>query len=322
MPVTAISDLEIFARIAAAGNMSAAGRELGLSPAVISKRLSHMEERLGARLFQRTTRQLKLTEAGEGFFHKITGILDSIEEAESYVAALNHKVGGLLRVTAPVNFASVHIAPYLPEFLKRYPDLSIEFILRDEMVDIVGESIDLAIRIAELNDSSLVARKLAPCRRIMCATPEYLERHGAPQTLDDLQNHVCLTAGHRGLWKLMGPKGKTETVRTTSRLRTNCGLLMHEAHLQGMGIALRSTWAIAHELRTGQLRAVLPEYRENAGVAVYAVYPCRQYVPAKLKTFVDFLAQRYGSTPYWDRDLEFGSDGRLTRIQPSIQAAE
>jgi DNA-binding transcriptional LysR family regulator len=302
--------------------MSAAGRDLGLSPAVISKRLSHMEERLGARLFQRTTRQLKLTEAGEGFFHKISGILDSIEEAEAFVSALNHKVGGLLRITAPISFAAEHIAPYLPEFLKRYPDLTMEFILRDEMLDIVGESIDLAIRIAELNDSSLVARKLAPCRRVMCATPEYLEKNGTPQTLADLQRHVCLTAGHRGLWKLMGPNGKTETVRTTSRLRTNCGLLVHEAHLQGMGIALRSTWAVSRELRSGKLRVVLPEYRENAGVAVYAVYPCRQYVPAKLKAFVDFLAQRYGMTPYWDRDLDFGADGRLRRIQPSIQAAE
>jgi DNA-binding transcriptional LysR family regulator len=322
VPVTAISDLEIFARIAAAGNMSAAGRDLGLSPAVISKRLSHMEERLGARLFQRTTRQLKLTEAGEGFFDKISGILDSIEEAEAFVSALNHKVGGLLRITAPISFAAEHIAPYLPEFLKRHPDLSMEFILRDEMVDIVGESIDLAIRIAELNDSSLVARKLASCRRVMCATPEYLEKNGTPQTLAELQKHVCLTAGHRGVWKLMGPHGKTETVRTTSRLRTNCGLLVHEAHLQGMGIALRSTWAVSRELRSGKLRIVLPEYRENAGVAVYAVYPCRQYVPAKLKAFVDFLAQRYGPTPYWDRDLDFGADGRLRRVQPSIQAAE
>lgn len=322
MPITAISDLEIFARIAAAGNMSAAGRELGLSPAVISKRLSHMEERLGARLFQRTTRQLKLTEAGEGFFQKIIGILDSIEEAEAYVSALNHKVAGLLRVTTPVGFAGQHIAPLLPEFMKRYPDLSIEFILRDDMVDIVGESIDVAIRIAELNDSSLVARKIAPCRRVMCATPDYLEKHGIPRTLSDLQKHVCLTESHRPVWKLLGPDGKTETVRTTSRLRTNCGLMVHEAHLQGMGIALRSTWAVSQELRSGRLRIVLPEYRENTGVAVYAVYPCRQYVPAKLKAFVDFLSQCYGTKPYWDRDLDFAEDEPVRRVRPTIQAAE
>ena len=281
-----------------------------------------MEERLGARLFQRTTRQLKLTEAGEGFFQKIVGILDSIEEAEAYVSALNHKVAGLLRVTAPVSFAGKHIAPFLPDFMKRFPDLSIEFVLRDDMVDIVGESIDVAIRIAELNDSSLVARKLAPCRRVMCATPEYLEKHGTPQTLADLQRHVCLSAGHRSVWKLLGPGGKTETVRTTSRLRANCGFMVHEAHLQGMGIALRSTWAVSHELRSGRLKTVMPEYRENTGVAVYAVYPCRQYVPAKLKAFVDFLAQRYGTKPYWDRDLDFDTDGRIRRIRPSIQAAE
>ena len=321
MPITAISDLEIFARIAAAGNMSAAGRELGLSPAVISKRLSHMEDRLGARLFQRTTRQLKLTEAGEGFYEKIVGILDNIEDAEAYVSALNHRVSGLLRVTAPVGFAYEHIAPYLPEFLKLYPDLSIEFVLRDEMLDIVGESIDVAIRIAELDDSSLVARKLAPCHRVMCATPDYLESRGMPKSLADLQKHVCLSAGHRTVWKLQGPKG-TESIRTSSQLRTNCGLMIHEAHLQGMGIALRSTWAVHKELKSGKLKVVLPQYRENDGVAVFAVYPCRQHVPAKLKTFVDYFAQRYGSQPYWDQGLNIGADGLVRIAAPAVQAAE
>ena len=322
MPVTAISDLEIFARIAAAGNMSAAGRELGLSPAVISKRLSHMEDRLGARLFQRTTRQLKLTEAGEGFYRKVVGILNNIEEAEAFVSELNHKVGGLLRVTAPVAFAQEHIAPYLPDFLSQYPDLSIEMILRDDIVDIVGESFDLAIRMADLNDSSLVARKLAPCRRVLCATPEYLAKYGEPQSLAELSRHCCLSVNHHSIWRLSGPKGQ-ETVRTSSKLRSNCGLVMHEAQLKGMGIALRSTWAISRELKMGKLKVILPQYRESSGVAIYAIYPCKQYIPAKLKTFVDYLASRYsGAQPYWDRDLEFGGDGRVVTAKSSVQAAE
>jgi DNA-binding transcriptional LysR family regulator len=301
--------------------MSAAGRELGLSPAVISKRLSHMENRLGARLFQRTTRQLKLTEAGEGFYRKVIGILDNIEDAEAFVSGFNHKVSGLLRITAPVGFTREHIAPYLPNFLNQHPDLSIEVVLRDEMLDIVGESFDLAIRIAELNDSSLVARKLAPCRRVMCATPEYLNKRGMPRTLADLHEHTCLSLGYHNVWRLSGPKGP-ETFRTVSKLRSNCGIVLHEAQLKDMGIALRSTWAIYRELKAGKLKVVMPQYRESPGVAVYAVYPCRQYVPAKLKSFVDFLARHYGPAPYWDRDLDIGSDGYIRSAEPSIQAAE
>lgn len=307
MPMTPITDLEIFARVAAAGNMSAAGREMGLSPAVVSKRLSHMEDRLGARLFQRTTRQLKLTEMGEGFYTRVVQILREIDEAEAYVSELSEKVAGILRLTAPIGFSRKHIAPFLPDFMRQYPDLSIEIILRDDIVDIVGESIDLAIRIAELDDSSLVARKLAPCRRVICAAPEYLQRHGTPKTLAELSQHSCLSSTYQHVWRLTGPDGTT-AIRIAPRLRSNSGDVLHEAQLGGMGIAMRSTWAISDDLRSGRLKVVLPEYRETSGVAIYAVYPCRQYVPPKLKLFVDFLAQQYGPTPYWDRGLKLDRD--------------
>ena len=303
MPMTPITDLEIFARVAAAGNMSAAGREMGLSPAVVSKRLSHMEERLGARLFQRTTRQLKLTEMGEGFYTRDVQILKDIEEAEAYVSHLSEKVGGILRVTAPIGFSRKHIGPYLPDFMQQYPDLSIEIVLRDEIVDIVGESLDLAIRIAELDDSRLVARKLAPFRRVICAAPEYLQHHGTPKTLTDLTRHNCLSHGFQHVWRLTGPEGAT-AIKITPKLRSNSGDVLHEAQLGGMGIAIRSTWAIADDLRNGRLKIVLPEYHEAPGVAIYAVYPCRQFVPPKLKAFIDFLTQQFGSVPYWDRGLE------------------
>ncbi len=303
MPITPITDLEIFARVAAAGNMSAAGREMGLSPAVVSKRLSHMEDRLGARLFQRTTRQLKLTETGEGFYNRVVRILREIEEAEAYVSQVSETVGGTLRITAPIGFSRKHIAPYLPGFMRQYPDLSVEISLRDEIVDIVGESFDVAIRIAELDDSSLVARKLAPCRRVICAAPDYLERHGEPETLAGLAGHHCLSLGYQQSWRLTGPNGNA-TVKVAPKLRSSSEDVLHEAQLSGMGIALRSTWAISDDLKTGRLRVVLPDYRETSGVAIYAVYPCRQFVPAKLKLFIDFLAQQYTPTPYWDRGLD------------------
>ncbi len=308
MPLTPITDLEIFARVAAAGNMSAAGRDMGLSPAVVSKRISHMEERLGARLFQRTTRQLKLTETGEGFYARVVGILADIEEAEAFVSQLNAQANGTLRVTAPTAFSRMHIAPHLASFMRLHPDLTIEMHLTDAIVDIVAEGMDLAIRVAELNDSSLVARKLAPCRYVICGSPDYLSQYGRPKTLADLAKHNCLTTGYSQVWRLEGPDGPA-ALKVSSNLRSNCGDVVREAVLSGMGLALRSTWEVSEELKAGRLEVVLPDYHETAGVAVFAVYPCRQFIPAKLKFFIEFLVQHYGATPYWDRGLD------LSRLQ-------
>ncbi len=294
---------------------------MGLSPAVVSKRLSHMEERLGARLFQRTTRQLKLTEMGEGFYTRVIRILREIEEAEAFVSELSAKVSGTLRITAPIAFSRKHIAPYLPGFMRQYPDLSIEIILRDEIVDIVGESIDIAIRIAELDDSSLVARKLAPCRRVICAAPEYLERFGTPKTLSDLNHHNCLSLGFQHVWRVTGPDGPA-AIKIAPKLRSNSSDVLHEAQLSGMGIAMRSTWAVSEELRSGRLKVVLPQFRESPGVAIFAVYPCRQFVPAKLKLFLEFVAQQYGQAPYWDRDLDLTGEPFEPRPRGHLRAAE
>ncbi len=276
---------------------------MGLSPAVVSKRISHMEDRLGARLFQRTTRQLKLTETGQGFHERVVGILTDIEEAEAFVSQLNERASGTLRVTAPASFARLHIAPHLTAFLRQYPDLTVEIQSSDAIVDIVGEGIDLAIRIAQLNDSSLVARKLAPCRRVICASPDYLDRIGTPRTPADLARHNCLASGHSPVWRLEGPEGLV-VVKTSSHLRTNSGDIINEALLNGYGIGMPATWAVADDLRAGRLKAILPDYRLASDTAIHAVYPCRQYVPAKLKVFVDYLAQRYGSEPYWERGLD------------------
>jgi DNA-binding transcriptional LysR family regulator len=321
VPLTPITDLEIFARVAAAGNMSAAGRDMGLSPAVVSKRISHMEERLGARLFQRTTRQLKLTETGKGFYERIVGILSDIDEAEAFVSQLNTKASGTLRVTAPTGFCRRHMAPYLAGFLQHHPELSLELHLSDTIVDIVGEGIDLAIRIAELNDSSLVARRLSPCHRVICATPEYLDRYGTPQTLDDLTHHNCLSVGFQSIWRLEGPEGQV-SLKVSGNLRSNSSDVVHEALLSGLGIGLRSTWDVSDDLKAGRLRIALPDYHEGNGVGIYAIYPCRQYVPAKLRVFVDFLAQLYGPEPYWDRGLNIGRWAQHQPVKkPMLRAA-
>jgi len=313
--VTAISDLEIFARVARTGNMSAAGREMGLSPAVISKRISQLEERLGARLFQRTTRQLMLTETGAGYFKRVVDILSLCEEAEDFVSRRNTKPRGVLKITMPTTFGRLHIAPYLGKFLAAYPDIELDAHLTDRLVDIIREGFDLAIRIGELEDSSLVARKVASDNRVICAAPAYLEKHGIPESLADLGMHNCLSIGAPEVWRLEGPNGE-EQVRTNGNLRSNSGEFIREAMLAGLGLGLRATWDVGAELKSGRLKVVLPEYRGSSHMAIYAVYPCREFMPAKANVFIEFLAELYGSEPYWDKGLD------LAKLAPKRAASK
>jgi len=301
--VTAISDLDIFARVARTGNMSAAGREMGLSPAVVSKRISLLEERLGTRLFQRTTRQLTLTETGDGYYRRVVDILSLVAEAEDFVSRRNTKPCGLLKISLPTSFGRLHVAPYLNEFLGRYPEIELDVQLTDNFVDIIGDGFDVAVRIGELQDSSLVARKLAPDNRVICAAPEYIEKYGAPKTLNDLNAHNCLSAGAQDVWRLEGPDGRRQ-LRVKGNIRSNSGEFIREALLSGLGVGLRGTWDIGPEIESGRLKVVLPQYRGSSNVAVYAVYPCREFMPAKTNVFIEFFAEIYGVEPYWDRKVD------------------
>lgn len=297
-----LPDMEVFARVVAAGSMSAAGRELGLSPAVISKRIRRLEDRLGARLMQRTTRQFALTEEGRGYYERVVDILRSIEEAEDFVTQRNALPRGALKVSVPSAFSRQHIAPHLGEFTQRYPDIMLQLSANDEMVDIIGSGVDLAIRIGELENSSLIARRLAPCHRVICAAPSYLQRAGTPRSLKELEQHHCLFHAHQDVWRLADQDG-TVNVRVKSSLQTNSSDIVTEATKAGLGIALRSTWDIAEALKSGELVIVLPEYRESSRVAVHAVYPSRAFLPAKVRAFIDYFAECYGSEPYWDKGV-------------------
>ena len=301
--MTAITDLEIFARVARTGNMSAAGREMSLSPAVVSKRVSLLEERLGARLFQRTTRQLTLTEVGEGFFKRVVDVLSLIEEAEDFVSRRNTKPRGVLKITAPTSFSRQHIAPHLPKFFEKYPEIEVDIHLSDNFVDIIRNGYDLALRIGELKDSSLVARKLAPDNRVICAAPKYLKERGTPKRLSDLEFHNCLSASAQEVWRIDGPDGQ-KSIKVKGNIRTNSSEFVREALLSGLGIGLRSTWDIADEIKNGALQVILPEYRGSAAVGIYAVYPCREFMPAKVNVFIEFLAELFGNEPYWERGLD------------------
>jgi DNA-binding transcriptional LysR family regulator len=319
--VTAITDLEIFARVARTGNMSAAGREMGLSPAVVSKRVSLLEERLGARLFQRTTRQLTLTEVGEGFFKRVVDVLSLIEEAEDFVSRRNTKPRGVLKITAPTSFSRQHIAPYLSAFFLKYPEIEVDIHLSDNFVDIIRNGYDLAVRIGELKDSSLVARKLAPDNRVICASPKYLKERGIPKRLEDLEFHNCLSAGAQEGWRLDGPNGQ-QVIKVKGNIRTNSSEFVREALLAGLGVSLRSTWDVAHELKSGDLQVILPEYRGSSAVSVYAVYPCREFMPAKVNVFIEFLAELFGNEPYWEKGLDVTKQAAARSAQDATTERE
>ena len=296
-----LGDLEIFARVAATGSMSQAARDLTLSAPVISKRIKRLEERLGTRLLQRTTRQIVLTEAGRGFHERVLAILASVDDAESWVSQRASIARGPLRVSAPTTFGRLHVAPHLVRFLEHYPDIALDLHLSDSFVDVVGEGFDVAIRIADLADTSLVARRLAPNHRVLCAAPAYLARQGMPQDPADLARHRLLVhnADH---WRLEGPDGAV-TVPVESAIATNSSEVIREAVIAGLGIGLRSTWDIGPELREGKLTIVLPRYRASRRVAIHAVYPSRRHLAQRTRVFIDFLAELYGPVPSWDQGL-------------------
>ncbi|MEM1288633.1 MAG: LysR family transcriptional regulator [Pseudomonadota bacterium] len=310
-------DLEIFARVVAAGSMSAAARDMSLSPAVVSKRLRRLEDRLGTRLLQRTTRQIALTEAGKGFYERVVAILASVEEAESFVTRRSAMASGVLKIAAPTSFGRKHIAPHLSSFMEAHPELTLQLELSDDFVDLVGDGFDVALRIAELNDSSLVARKLAPIHRVLCASPAYIEKHGIPESLDELSKHTLLTTHAQDAWKMESTNGDVVSVKPSSAIITNSSEMIREAVLSGIGIGLRSTWDVGPELSSGELRIILPHYRAARGVGLFSVYPTRRFLPAKVRVFIDYMASLYGPSPYWDRGL----DEILNPVDQDLRAA-
>lgn len=296
----ALDDLEILVRVVDAGSLSAAGRALGFTPAMVSKRITRLEQRLGVRLLQRTTRRLAPTETGRAFYERAVAILAAVDDAEALVTGRAEQARGPLRVSAPTSFGRMHIAPHLKRFLEDNPEIRLELDLTDDFVDLVSAGIDVAIRIGSLPDSSLVAQRLAPNRRMLCATPAYLAAHGVPENLQQLGRHHLLAASHQTPWRLTGPDG-TISFPVTSLIRTNSSEVVREATLADIGIALRSNWDVGPEVRHGRLRQVLPEYGGAEDAAIFAVYPNRKLVAPGVRRFVRFLADLYGPQPYWDK---------------------
>jgi DNA-binding transcriptional LysR family regulator len=299
----ALTDIAVFVRVVERGSFTLAADDLELSRAVVSKYLSRLEDRLGARLLHRTTRRLSLTEAGAALFEASRGALERIEEAEAAVARYQSEPRGRLRVSAPMSFGILHLGPLLADFARAHPKVSIDMKLDDRYVNLVEEGIDVAIRIGVLTDSSLVARKLAVTRAVACASPAYLEEHGEPETPEDLATHDCLVYSYlatANVWRFIAPDGRELPVAINGTLRINNGIVLAQAALAGHGILLTPSFYVAPMLREGRLKRILAGYALKE-LGIHAVYPQRGHVPPKVRAFVDFLAQRFGRKPEWEK---------------------
>jgi DNA-binding transcriptional LysR family regulator len=294
-------DYRLFARIVDLGSLSAAGRELGLSPAAASKRLAALEATLGARLIHRTTRRLTTTEAGRLFHEDVRAILTAMEAAEARVAGRAESPSGLLRIAAPTSFGRLHVAPHLPAFLERHPAVRVELLLDDGFADLLADRVDMALRItAAAQGSGLTARLLAPNRRVLCAAPAYLERHGTPALLRDLAGHRLLAASNQTPWRLESAQTR-RTLDVDSHVLTNSSEVVRELALAGVGIALRSTWDVGAELASGALRRILPDWQGASDVGIYAVHARAEPLPAALRSWLAHLEALYDPAPPWER---------------------
>jgi len=293
----------VFAQVVDSRSFSAAAARLGLSKSAVSKQIAKLEDRLGARLLNRTTRTLSPTDAGQDFYERCIRVAREVEEAERAITHLSAEPRGLLRLNAPASFGREYLAPLVPEMLARWPELRIEALFEDRFVDVVAEGFDLVIRITRLQDSSLVARRIASCRRLVCAAPSYLERRGVPRTPAELLQHDCILysyATDQNEWEFVGPDGRLETVRVDGRLRANNAEVTLAALRAGAGLALSPDFIVGPDIAAGRLVPLLTGY-ENPFGAIYAVWPHNRNLAPKVRAVVDFLVERFAAEPIWER---------------------
>jgi DNA-binding transcriptional LysR family regulator len=292
--------INTFVEVVARGSLSAAARAEGIAPAMIGRRLDALESRLGVKLLQRTTRKLALTDEGAAFLEDCQRILAELEEAEAAVSERSARATGHLLVSAPAGFGRQHVAPLLPSFLAEHREVRVNLNLNDRVVDVIGEGVDVAIRIASLSDSNLVGVKLADNHRVVVAAPGYLKRHGTPQTLDELARYNCLAISSEGSQRgwTFRENGKTVTLKTGGNMVCNDGAVLHQWALAGRGLAWRSMWEVGADIEAGRLVPVLEQYAAP-GNDIYAVFAQRRHLPLRIRAFVDFLRLAYSQPEYW-----------------------
>lgn len=295
--------ISVFVAAVDEGSLAAAGRRAGLSASMAGKYLSQLEADLKVRLMQRTTRSLNLTDAGRAYYLRCQHILEEFDDANREASDAQRLASGTLRVAAPVSFGAMHMQEVVTRYLAAHPKVDIDISLDDRYVDLQSDSIDVAIRIGRLPDSQLIARRLAPCRMVLCAAPALIEREGLPATPDDLRAAPRLAfseAVTAGEWALRDQQGRDYAIDGPPRMRANNMQMLTSAALAGMGIAYGPTFVFGEHLKSGRLIELLPEFKAP-DLTIHAVYSSSRYVPLKVRVFIDYLASAFGDEPEWDR---------------------
>jgi len=299
-------NMNAFVRVVEAGGISAAADRMNIAKSVISRRLKELEQHLGVELFHRTTRQMNLTDSGRAFYQQSARILADILEAEHATSQFHGALKGNLKVALPLSFGLMHLGPAINEFLQNHPEIEFDLDFNDRHVDLLAEGFDLAIRIASLPNSSLIARRLAPIQAIMCASPAYLERMGIPQSPQDLIHHRCLVynlISNFENWNIFDATGQLIKTRITPYLKASNGEFLRDTAADGQGIVLLPTFIVYRDIEHGALVSVLTNYHYSP-LATYAIYPQTRHLSQRVRAFVDFLVKRFEGVPYWDECLK------------------
>lgn len=293
--------MNAFAKVVALGSYAEAGRSLGITRSAVSKAVMELEQVLGARLLDRTTRRVSATEAGLAYYDRCVDIIARVEETEMQISRLHDEPKGVLRINAPMSFGALYLGPAIAAFMASYPDLKIELTLNDRFIDPLEEGVDVTIRIGLLRDSSLIARRLAPARLVLVAAPSYLKQHGTPKIPGDLSQHRCLVYGHTTTlqrWELTHD-GQTIQTPVNSVLCSNNGDVLCAAAVGGQGITTLPTFLVGPDIKARRLKVILPGY-PPAPLGIHAVYAPNRYLAAKTRLLIDFLVARFGNKPSWD----------------------
>ena len=298
-------NMDTFVRVVEAGSISGAADRLSVAKSAVSRRLRELEEHLGVELFHRTTRRMNLTDTGRAFYHQCVRILEDVLEAELATSQAHGTLQGSLKVALPSSFGLMHIGPAINAFIEENPQIEFDLDFNDRKVDLMQEGFDLAIRVGNLPDSSLIARRLAPIQSVMCASPHYLERKGTPQSPEELSNHQCLIYSllrDPEAWHLIDDKGNMHKTKVRPYLKASTGEYLKNAAVAGLGIILIPTFIAYKEIESGALLPIMTNY-QTPQISAYAIYPQTRHLSQRVRAFVDFLAKRFEGTPYWDQCL-------------------
>ncbi|MGB0563197.1 MAG: LysR substrate-binding domain-containing protein [Spirulinaceae cyanobacterium] len=296
-----INTLQLFVEVMRQGSFAAVARDRNLDPSSVSRAIANLEQELGLRLLQRSTRRLSATEAGTLYYQRLEPLLEDLQQAQQIATDLSRHPTGTLRITTSTAFGQTCIVPLLPEFSRQYPELKIDLLLTDAVVDLLGDRIDLAIRLGQMADSSLIAQRLMPTRYYVCASPDYLEQNALPEHPRDLQNHQCLCfplPGFRSQWRFRGADGDIIAVPIQGKVMISNAIALQQCAIAGMGVALLADWLVGGDLAAGRLVDCFPDYEVTAtdfNTAVWLVHPSRAYLPLKVQVFKDYLQAQFES---------------------------